>query len=155
MLFLGLSNICLSQEDDHHKQGDKYLSVVTGYNFWNKHFLEIGLAHTQTDMDGPMVMGHNYFLSTEVKIDRDLLIGPKIGIWMGNGVGIGLNAIYYTNFHASSLRFRPEIGFGFSTFKLAYGYNVPLTNKDFNQINKNNISLMVLFQVKKIIDRDN
>lgn len=47
------------------------------------------------------------------------------------------------------------IGFGLSSFKIVYGYNISLTNKDFEKINKSNISIMVLLQLKKIKDRGN
>lgn len=155
-LLLGLSSVCFSQDNDStsfHKAGDKYLSLLLGYNFWSNHFLEVGLAHNQLDVQGPHPFGFNYFLSTEIKIDNELVLGPKIGFWAGNGFGMGVNIIYYTDFENSALRFRPEIGVGLSRFKIVYGYNLLLTNKDFDKINKSNISLMLLLQLKKIKER--
>jgi hypothetical protein len=149
---------CFSQDNDStsfYKTGDKYLSLLLGYNFWNNHFLELGVAHNQLDMQGHHAFGFNYFVSAEVKIDNDLVLGPKVGLWFSNGLGMGLNLIYYTDFGDSALRFRPELGIGLSRFKIVYGYNISLTNKDFEKINKSNIGLSILLGLKKIRDRGN
>jgi len=106
-------------------------------------------------MQGPHAFGFNYFVSTEIKVGNDLLLGPKIGLWFANGIGIGLNVIYYTDLDSSSWRFRPEFGIGLSRFKIVYGYNIALTNKDFEKVGKNNIGVMVLLGLKKIRDRGN
>lgn len=157
-LIIGLSTLCFAQASDStsfFRAGDKYLSFLVGYNFWNNHFLELGLAHNQLDMQGPHAFGFNYFVSTEIKVGNDLLLGPKIGLWFANGIGIGLNVIYYTDLDSSSWRFRPEFGIGLSRFKIVYGYNIALTNKDFEKVGKNNIGVMVLLGLKKIRDRGN
>lgn len=157
-LIFGLSTLCFSQDIDstsYHKPGDKYLSLLVGYNFWNNHFLELGLAHNQLDMQGPHALGFHYFVSTEVKIDNDWVLGPKVGLWFGNGIGMGLNLICYTDFDEAALRFRPEIGIGLSRFKIGYGYNLSLTNKNFEKVNKSNIGMVILFELKKVKDRDN
>lgn len=132
---------------------DKYFSLLGGYNVWNYNFIELGLA---INKHGVLVIhpyADAYFVSTEIKLSNKLLIGPKIGCWASGGIGpcsMGLNLIYYTDFKGSSLRFRPEIGVGMWNFKLVYGYNVAITNKDFNGINKNNLSLAIAFGLKKI-----
>ena len=63
---------------------------------------------------------------------------------------MGLNVIYYTDFYQSSLRIRPEIGMGFGRWKVVYGYNIPLTNKRFEGVNKSNIGIVLLFGIKKL-----
>lgn len=158
VLALGLPTLCFSQDSDStsfYKAGDKYLSLLVGYDFWDNHFVELGLAHNQLDMQGHHAFGFNYFFSTELKIDNDIVLGPKVGLWFSNAIGMGLNLIYYTDFDNSALRFRPEIGIGLSRFKIVYGYNISLTNKDFEKVNKSNIGLMVLFGLKKVKDRGN
>lgn len=158
VLLIVLPSLSFSQGNDttsFHKLGDRYLSVLVGYNFWNNHFIELGLAHNQLDIQGHHATGYHYFVSSEFKIDRDLVVGPKVGVWVGGGLGIGLNLIYYTDFDKSALRFRPEIGIGLSRFKIVYGYNISLTNKDFEKINKSNVGLVVLFGIKKVKDRGN
>lgn len=158
LLLIVLPTLTFSQSNDttsFSKLGDKYLSVLVGYNFWNNHFVELGLAYNQLNMQGHHAFGYHYFVSSEVKIDSDLVLGPKVGVWFGGGLGIGLNLIYYTDFDNSALRFRPEIGIGLSRFKIVYGHNISLTNKDFEKINKSNIGLVLLFGIKKVKDRGN
>lgn len=65
-------------------------------------------------------------------------------------MAMGLNLIYYTDFGQSSVRIRPEIGIGFDRWKFVYGYNIPLTIKHFDGVNKNNIGIGIFFGVKKI-----
>lgn len=67
-----------------------------------------------------------------------------------SGLAVGANLIYYTDFEQSSLRIRPEIGLGFGRWKVVYGYNIPLTNKDFDGVNNSNIGIALMFGVKKI-----
>src|ERR1043165_7373675 len=93
------------------EKGDTNLALVVGYNFWNNHFAEIGLGISRLDKDGHHVGGGNMYLSTELKIDRDLIFGPKIGIWFGSiSGGLGLSVICYSNQKETALRFRPELG---------------------------------------------
>lgn len=123
-LFLLIQIPVFSQERDSAalvRRGDKYLSLLVGYNFWNKHFVELGLAHNQMDIIGPHALGYHYFLSTEIKIDDEWLAGPKVGFWIGNGIGLGLNVICYTDGEDAAWRARPEIGVGLSRFKIVYG----------------------------------
>src|SRR5690606_2013571 len=61
----------------------------------------------------------------------------------------GLNTIYYTDFDDGALVFRPEIGFGLSGFKLVYGYNWNLTNKEFRGINSNFVGLTYVLPFKR------
>jgi hypothetical protein len=76
-----------------------------------------------------------------------------VGIWLSNVFGLGLNLICYTNGTETAWRFRPEYGIGLSRFKLAYGYNISLSNKDFENITRSNISLNVLLDLGKVKDR--
>jgi len=136
------------------RNGDKYLSLLFGYNGWTNNFGELGLAKNQLNEVGPHPLGWTLFASTEFKLStHETIIGPKIGVWAGGGVGlvaVGLCTIYYTDFDKGTWRLRPEIGFGLDRFKLVYGYNIPLTNKEFDKINESNISLTVLLQIKKM-----
>ena len=45
------------------------------------------------------------------------------------------------------------MGIGLSRFKIVYGYNLALSNKNFEKVNKNNISINFLFSLRKIKDR--
>ncbi len=132
-------------------KGDTNLSLLIGYNFWKYHYGELGFAVSRLDKEDHHVGGFNIYLSSEIKIDRDLLIGPKAGIWLSNSIGgIGLNLICYSDLEQTAWRFRPEYGLGMTRFKLVYGYNIALTNKDFKEVNKSNISLNILVSFLKI-----
>lgn len=132
---------------------ERHISILTGYNFWGNHYGELGLAVNQYGRLGYHPAAWACFISTEIKIDNKLLVGPKIGAWVGggmSGLAVGANLIYYTDFEQSSLRIRPEIGLGFGRWKVVYGYNIPLTNKDFDGVNNSNIGIALMFGVKKI-----
>ena len=77
-------------------------------------------------------------------------MGLKAGFWIGNGYNLGINIINYSDFKESALRFRPEIGFGFGIFRIVYGYNLVLTNKDFTGINNHNFGLNVMIDLRKL-----
>lgn len=134
-------------------KGDRYLSLLLGYNGWTNNFGELGLAINQLNIVGPHPLAWAVFASTEFKLSTgETIIGPKIGVWAGGGAtlaSIGLSTIYYTDFGTGTWRLRPEIGFGLDRFKLVYGYNLALTNENFTKINKDNISLTILLQIKK------
>lgn len=129
---------------------DKNISILTGINFWGNFYGELGVGVYRNRQSGYHFAGLAYFVSNEIKIDDKILIGPKAGVWIGGGLAVGLNLVYYTDFDESSLRFRPEIGMGLGNVKIVYGYNIPLTNKNFDRINKSNIGIAVMFGVKKI-----
>ncbi|MDH6309144.1 hypothetical protein M2451_001715 [Dysgonomonas sp. PFB1-18] len=126
----------------------KAISIIGGYNVWKYHFLEIGLAANELNQVGHTPVGFTYYASSEIKIDKDIIIGPKVGFWFGGGLAFGGSLIYYTDFHNSSLRIRPEIGIGLDRMKVTYGYNIALTNKNFNGINKHNINFAFLIGIK-------
>lgn len=131
----------------------QYISILTGYHYRKSHFAELGIAVNRYGRKGRHPVAWAYFVSSEVKLDKKTIIGPKIGAWMAGGqsaMALGINLIYYTDFEQSSLRLRPEIGIGLGRFKVFYGYNIPLTNKDFEGINRNVFGLAVLFGVKQV-----
>jgi hypothetical protein len=131
----------------------KDLTIITGYQIQKNHFAEIGIGIMK---DG--VVGHHpstliYGLSNELKLSSNFIWGLKAGVWMGGGVAgmnRGLNLINYTDFQENSLRFRPEIGMGFGVFRIVYGYNFAITNKDFNRINKHNFGLNIMLKIKTL-----
>jgi hypothetical protein len=129
----------------------KNFSALAGYNFWKNHFLEGGLSINRIETDGYRAGGAAYSASCEIRIGKELLFGPKLGVWLGSDTGgIGLNLICYTDGKSEAWRLRPEMGLGLSHFKLAYGYNLALSNKEFDNVNKSNISIQVMIGVKKL-----
>lgn len=126
-------------------------SLLVAYNGWTYSFAELGFAINQYGQDGDHLTAWAYHISSEIKIDDNLMMGYKIGAWTDVRIfAVGVNTIYYTNFASKALRLRPEIGFGFGKWKIVYGYNVPLTNREFFGINRNNIAVAYLFKLKRI-----
>jgi hypothetical protein len=90
------------------------------------------------------------FIGSEIRLGgSDFIIGPKLGLYFGIGLGIGLNAIYYTNFEEGSLVFRPEIGTTVVGLKIFYGYNWKLTNTNFKGINSHQLGIAFLIPISK------
>lgn len=124
------------------------LDLLLGYNGFANSFAELGLSWRKESFGyhhpGPTLVA---FASSEVRLSQNMVLGPKVGVWAGGGVAgmaMGLNLIAYTDFNEWAVRFRPEIGMGFSQFKLAYGYNVPVTNREFDRIHRHNFSFTFL-----------
>jgi hypothetical protein len=132
---------------------NKNLTLISGYQIHKNHFAEIGIG-----VKKDKIIGHHrstiiYAISNELKLNDDFIWGLKAGLWIGggsSGLNLGLNIINYTDFTKNALRFRPEIGIGFGVFRVVYGYNLVLTNKDFDGINKHNFALNIMFDVKKL-----
>jgi hypothetical protein len=136
--------------DSIHKYGTfhKEFSLLTGLNQGAYSFADIGLAINEYgSFRHPFAAA--YFVSSEVKMGKDVIIGPKIGVWMGGGYVVGLNLIYYTDFMKGSFVFRPEIGIGIQKAKLVYGYNWKW-KKSFNGIDEHIISLAYCFRLKNM-----
>lgn len=132
---------------------ERHLSLVTGINVQKNLFGEFGMSIKDNGVAGHHPSTRILSLTTEFNFNRDLVIGPKVGIWLGGGsagMNMGLNLIYYSNFNESTLRWRPEIGFGFDSFRVVYGYNFLITNKNADFINKHNFCLNVILNLKKI-----
>ena len=75
--------------------------------------------------------------------------GLKAGVWIGGTSGLNLlfefniktKASFYSQKNMkNTVRFRPEIGFGFGV----------LTNKDFDGMNKHNFVLNIMIDLKKL-----
>lgn len=135
---------------------ERSLGLLTGVSFGKQTFVEIGLSKNSNTVVGHHPFSSTVFASTELKFGDKFILGPKIGAWAAGGVGaiaMGLNIIYYTNFDNSTLVFRPEIGLGFKTFKLVYGYNANLTKNRIDGINKNLASVVYCFKLKKLKDK--
>jgi hypothetical protein len=130
--------------------------LLTGVTFGKNIFFDIGVSKNSKTVVGHHPFSSAYFASTELKFGDKFIIGPKIGAWAAGGVGgisMGLNMIYYTDFHNGSLTFRPEIGIGFQNFKLVYGYNAILTRDKLDGINRNLGSVVYCFKLKKLSDK--
>lgn len=122
-------------------------AVLLGYNLGHSSYGELGFALHSTFHHMLFV---TKFIGSEFRMGgSDFIIGPKLGFYYGMGIGIGLNAIYYTNLEEGSLVFRPEIGTTVAGVKIFYGYNWKLTNSDFKGINSHQLGIAFLLPVAK------
>lgn len=161
-IFILFISYCHAQQPDQDTAQTLYppyvemqqqISVLTGYNFWSNHYAELGIVHNQHGRAGTHLSAWAYFFSTEIRSGKELIIGPKAGAWISGGssaLAIGINMVCYTDFEEYSLRIRPELGIGFGIWKVVYGYNIPITNKDFEGINRSNIGIALLFDIRKL-----
>jgi hypothetical protein len=132
------------------------VGLLTGVTFGKNTFFDIGISMNSNTVVGHHPFSSAYFASTELKFSDKFIIGPKIGAWVAGGVGgiaTGLNMIYYTDFDNGSLVFRPEVGFGFQSFKLVYGYNAILTKHKLDGVNRSLGSIVYCFKLKKLKDK--
>ncbi|MFT3907994.1 MAG: hypothetical protein QM737_01100 [Ferruginibacter sp.] len=133
----------------HHRSFyKKDFSLLVGYSQGKYSFADIGFAINKYGANRHPFTG-TYFISNEIKIGKNTIIGPKTGIWVGGGVGMGLNFIYYTDFHKSSFVFRPEYGIAIEKVKFVYGYNWNWT-KSLHGISKHLVGLTYCFTLKRL-----
>jgi len=93
------------------------------------------------------------YASSEVKIDKQTIIGPKIGGWISGvaaAMALGANLICYTNLSSAAWCFRPECGMNILNCKVVYGYNYLFTNKQFAGVSSHVVSFIFLIKLKEI-----
>jgi hypothetical protein len=144
-------SVCSQEKDSTLKR--RYLvndktdfSLLAGINQGRYSFAELGLAVVKYSYRSAIAC----FIASEVKLSQNVLVGPKVGISIvGNGLGLGFNFLYYTNFHKSTFVFRPEFGMGIEKMKLTYGYNWNWS-AGIPGINRNQVGLTYLFKLKRL-----
>lgn len=132
-----------------HVDEEKQLGILLSYQLGKYSYGELGFAALLHSRYGFHPVSSVAFVSSEFKMGDKFIMGPKAGFWIGGGLALGLNAIYYTDFDEGAFVLRPEIGFGLYGFKLVYGYNWNLTNKDFRGINTHFAGITYAIPVKK------
>jgi hypothetical protein len=107
-----------------------YISLLTGYNFSKNDLAEIGLGYSTRRRKKSNNSGTVLYLADEISLRNSLVMGAKVGVWTANGLAAGAAFIYYTNFNGGKdMRLRPEVGIGEHSFKITYGYNIPMGDK--------------------------
>ncbi|MBK8499932.1 MAG: hypothetical protein IPL52_14210 [Flavobacteriales bacterium] len=125
------------------------LCLLTGYAQGRCGFGELGIsANVWGSAHHPF--GAAAYVATELRLDRTELIGPKIGMFLTGGFAMGAQAIYYTDGSEGALVFRPEYGLGLFKFKLTYGYNLRITNKDMPGLNSHLLNATYCFRLKRL-----
>ena len=145
----------IQENNTYYFQPKKYksLSLITGFQSGFHNFAEIGIGIKNDVIGLPHPSTSIIAISNEFRYDNNFVWGMKFGAWSGGGVGgtnIGINLINYTDFKENAIRFRPEIGLGFGGFRMVYGYNFSLVNKEFDKINSHLFGIHLLFDLKKL-----
>ena len=143
----------IPQQKHYFYHLERHISLLTGLNGFRHNFAEVGFALNQYGRVGHHPTAWAYFISSEIKLDNQLLLGPKVGAWIGGGIAgiaLGINTICYTDLAHTAWRIRPEIGMGFDRWKVVYGFNFAVTNRNFSGVPKNVISLVYLFGLFKV-----
>jgi hypothetical protein len=132
----------------------KSIAVIGGYYYYKRNAIELGIGKKSDATVGHHPFTGVMYVSTEItRYQGDLLWGPKIGVMgMGGccGGSMGLSLIYYTHPEGSSLKFRPEIGFGISVFRAFYGRSFSITNKEFWPFSPNVLGVNVVINVMRL-----
>lgn len=137
---------------DAHVVHKTNISILAGYSQGVYGFGELGVAVNKRRRAGNHSTAMVAYASSEVKIDKQTIIGPKIGGWISGGaaaMALGANFIYYSDFSSAAWCFRPECGLGILNWKVVYGYNFLFTNKQFEGVNSHVVSFVFLFGLKK------
>jgi hypothetical protein len=129
----------------------QWYSLLAGCVLSHYGYAEIGLARFSQDEDARHYNLGAKSISVEIWPGKDVIIGPKVSIWGGGMTPMlmGLTLAGYTDFNKACLVFRPEAGLGLEYFKVMYGYNAPLINKDFNRLNRHLVSASFFIRLKK------
>lgn len=152
-IFLLISLQALSQDTTAIPYKSRFTNeraLLLGFNAGSYIYGEIGYAFNSYGTAGHHPIATAFYGGSEIMIGRDFIVGPKIGWQAMGGLAMGANMIYYTNFHGGSLVLRPEFGIGMERFKMVYGWNVKITNKDFDRINTHLFSFSYLITLKTI-----
>lgn len=125
------------------------IGLLTGYAQGRYGFGELGLSANIWGTNRHPYSAAAY-LATEVRVDRPGIFGVKAGVFATGGFAMGAQAIYYTDGTEGSFVLRPEYGIGIFKFKLTYGYNFRITNKDPAGINSHMLNLVYCFRLKRL-----
>lgn len=152
--------------EEHTKEGNKLVfktdnnltstGILLGVHGARETMFEVGFFTVKWFGDGENSnIGAGFLLSTEHYINKDYVIAPKVGaftnLW---GVHLGLNGVWYLGMEdEESVRFRPEIGYGNGRFKVTYGLNMAISNKDMPNVSKHMLSFVYFFNFNKKANR--
>ena len=133
--------------------------VLVGHNFWQNHFVEVGVSirtWKKTDLSNVV---RTFYFSNEFRLGSTLITAQKLGMWRRGDIRpllIGAALIHYTDFNRSAFALKPEIGFGSKQFKLTYGTHIIPFGDNLLPINTNEVSFafFIPLKTKRIVFQD-
>ncbi len=122
---------------------DTRYSLFGGYNLKGRegskryfHSLELGFSKTTFTKIRPHPVGKGWYISSEILLDKELFITPKVGCFVHYVVLIcGIETGYHTNIDEGSWVIRPYFGIGNQKVQFLVKPNIQVTNRDFTEIN--------------------
>ena len=149
-LLLLLSAAAYSQDTVNVKPFERYWTkprVVPkiGVGLEETAFVELGVEYHKIYIHPLSLASAGPYLTVDGIIHDDrLVIGPKVGYEITAGLlGLAADVTCYSNFGQEAFVFTPRAGLSIMGFvNLFYGVNLPLSDFQFNFINKNRFSLV-------------
>lgn len=129
----------------------KERGVMAGLNYSRYLFGEIGHYRNYVYRMGALpIFSTSLTYGCEVSYLNRMVVAPKVQARMHlYFFNASIAPVLYTDFRTTSLRLRPEAGLGGKGFDINYGYNVGITNTDFEQLNRHVVSLRYYFAVRQ------
>ncbi len=129
-------------------QADSLKKLISGLkglqiSYIQGHYGEFGIMYALggENTERHYSVGYQYVGLTYQPYNNQPILGLKAGFTGGmSPLGVGLNIVSYTNFNKFSLVFLPEIGVHNVIFKLMYGYQSHLINKNALPTNRHQIT---------------
>lgn len=124
------------------------LAALIGYNLQKNSFAEIGIGMYQRGWIDYLPFLSSVSISDEISTSGKFIMGPKASVSFNIysvPIAFVANLIDYTDFETNAWRFRPEIGLGLEGIRIVYGYNIPINNSGFGNINTHNFGIVVMF----------
>jgi hypothetical protein len=149
LFILFISSYGFAQTEDLILYEDKLIKcsgLMLGAHIARYPTLEIGYGKYTSDNNSKIPFSSGYSISVENYFVDTYTAAPKIAYW--NNVlflNFGVSVPWYFDFKGeSSLKVRPEIGFGYQSFKVNFSYNISIYNKEMDNISKAMLSVNYL-----------
>ncbi len=120
---------------------------------YSKDFVsEIGLTYGSFQYVGYWPLSTGFTIGSEFIFTQNMTFGPKINGWIQvYPIELNGNLVYYfDNNGYSSVKFRPEIGYGFHKFSLTYGININLWRNSPEILGLHQISIKYTLRLKQM-----
>ena len=154
LLLVFVCQLNMAQTITEEKKNDdttSSLGILLGVHGARETIFEIGFFKNNWFGTGKYQGGSGFSVSTEHYINENYIIAPKVtafsNLW---GIHLGISSVWYFDMEKNnSLRFRPEIGYSRGRFKLTYGLNLSITNKNMSNISKHMLSFVYFINFDK------
>ena len=129
--------------------------ILIGYHFQNDSNIELGIGLVQLGVGEFHPFFKTTSFSIELTLENDFIFAPQLSFWSHKRLSSmtkGINFAFYSKFEDASFSFvvRPEIGIMKSYFfRLVYGYNFKVTNREFEGINTHDLSIRFFLLIKE------